>query len=305
MLKGYTGNKLISIKDIYLSIIFSLLLFLCMIPSFSNIGKLLIQIISTIVLSSAVSLISFRFNNGLKVMALALNIFLLILLLSALSWQIVVQIKNYIDGVTYHGWIHMFYYDKLMTIGLVYFSVNVVYAILRLNKIYRLNDSFLKDFINFFNVSGRGFILYYLFFILYSFVIIRGFGSNTSPPNFIPFITIINYIKSQNYEMFMYFLGNLFLFTPLGFYTIVIKPKYHLLFMLLLPITISSAIELSQLIFKNGNCDIDDVILNSIGFYLGVLIKLATDKIISKKTGGSEKTIFVWKPYSIFNYKIK
>ena len=61
---------------------------------------------------------------------------------------------------------------------------------------------------------------------------------------------------------------------------------------LLLAPVLSLAIELSQLLLKNGNFDVDDIILNSLGFYLGYCILLIFDKIRSIITKGAEKTIF-------------
>lgn len=303
MLRRYIGNESIDKKDILLSIVFSFLLMLCVYPSFLNTGKLIFQIISTVVLSSSVSFAALHIKNGLKIIAIALNIFFVVLIFYAFGWQIILQIKNSIHAEPFNGWINTFYYDKSMTIGIAWFSVTTVFTILRLIINSNKNNSYEKDFINFFNISSRGFILYYAILLFYSFVLIRDIGSNSSEANFIPFNTIVEYANYRNYEMFMYFFGNLLLFTPFGFYTIVIKQKNRFVNLLMLPILISSVIEFSQLLFKSGNCDIDDVILNSLGFYLGVLIKVLADKIISKGNNRSDKTIFVWLPYSLFSLK--
>lgn len=305
MLKGYSGNISLSSNDIIFSLLFSFLLFLCAVPSFLSIGKLLLQISSTIALASIVSLVAYKIKNGLKIMAMALNIFIVVLVISALVWEAILQIQNITNGGSFSDWIYMFYYDKSMTVGIVCFSVIAVFTLLRLKRNNYNNNSFLKDFTSFFNASSRGFLLYYAVLLFYSFVLIRRIGAYSSLANFIPFNTITGYIRSQNYEMFMYFFGNLLLFTPFGFYAMTIRHKKHFTILLLLPIILSTSIELSQLVLKNGNCDIDDVILNSFGFYLGVLIKIAVDKVIVRKTGGSEKTVFVWQQYSIFSLKVK
>jgi len=292
-------------KEILLSALLFFLLMLCVYPSFSNIGKLFLQITSAIFLPSIVSLIVLRIKNGLKIMALALNIFIAFWIVFAIGWEIFLQIRNHIEGVTFNGWIHFFYYDKSMTIGLVWFSIMTIFTLFRMKNKRFKNDINIKDYISFFNSSSRGFIIYYLLLLFYSFVIIRDLGSRPSIPNFIPFHMIIQYIKIHNYETFMVFFGNLLLFTPFGFYTKVIKNKTNFFVILLLPVIISSAIELSQLILKNGNCDIDDVLLNSMGFYLGILVKISIDKIVSRKTCGAEKTVFIWQHYSLFSLRVR
>jgi glycopeptide antibiotics resistance protein len=214
------------------------------------------------------------------------------------------QVQHYISGGSFKGWIHFFYYDKSMTIGLVWVTMLLLITSLKITNGRYRNKTATKDYISFFNTSSRGFIIYYFLLLFYSFVIIRDFDSQHSIPNFIPFHMIIQYAKVHDYEVFMIFFGNLLLFTPFGFYTKVITQKYHFS-ILMLPVIISSVIELSQLILNNGNCDIDDVILNSFGFYFGIFIKNSVDKIVSRTTGGSEKTLFVWLPYSLFNLSVR
>jgi len=305
MRNSYKGKVSIAKKDILLAVVFFILLMLCVYPSFSNIGKLLLQIISTVVLSSMVSLIALRVKNGLKIMTLAFNIFIFFWIAFAIGWELFLQIRNHTEGVKFSGWIHFFYYDKSMTIGLVWFSIMTIFTSFRMKKKSFKNEMAVKDYVSFFNASSRGFIIYYLLLLFYSFVIIRDLGSRPSVPNFIPFHMIIQYARIHDYETFMVFFGNLLLFTPFGFYTKVIKNNTHFIVLLLLPVIISSIIEISQLILKNGNCDIDDVILNSMGFYLGVFIKLIADKIVVKITAGSEKTLFVWQPYSLLSLKLR
>ncbi|NLB36882.1 MAG: VanZ family protein [Clostridiales bacterium] len=59
-----------------------------------------------------------------------------------------------------------------------------------------------------------------------------------------------------------------------------------------MPIILSSSIEYFQHILQNGICDIDDVILNCLGFYLGVLLFKAFNQIRRIITKGEETTIF-------------
>ena len=291
-------------KDKLLSFAFAWLLLLSIIPSFISTGKLLFQIVSTIVLSSLISYAAYKVENGSRIIALAFNYFLAFWVLFAFCRQTLLQIQNYTNGGSFRGWINFFYYDKSMTIGIVWLTILVVFTALGSKNIQYRNKKAAMDYTSFFNTTSRGFIIFYLLLLLYSFVIIRGFDAHYSAPNFIPFRMIIEYARIRDYRMFMIFFGNLLLFTPFGFYTKVITHKSRFS-EVLMPVIISSVIELSQLLFKNGNCDLDDVILNSAGFYLGILIKLSADKIICKKSAGAEKTMFEWLPYPLFNLSLR
>lgn len=94
--------------------------------------------------------------------------------------------------------------------------------------------------------------------------------------NLIPFKTILGYLSeglgTSPSVSLGNVLGNIVMFIPLGVYLkIFLKDKRW--FVSFLWIFISTvAIELIQFILKIGVCDIDDVILNSIGGLTGILI---------------------------------
>lgn len=91
--------------------------------------------------------------------------------------------------------------------------------------------------------------------------------------NLVPFKTIINYINeliSHNINVgtvLQNLLGNLILFMPMALFAILLLPKgtsklkKYVGFVLLIV-----AVELIQGITRTGFCDIDDVMLNTIGF---------------------------------------
>lgn len=67
--------------------------------------------------------------------------------------------------------------------------------------------------------------------------------------------------------------GNILIFTPLGFLIPTIKPNLNkIVKVTLIGFFVSLSIEVLQ-IFTMGNvCDIDDVILNTIGSFIGIVI---------------------------------
>ncbi len=293
MHKQYSKNICFTKKDILSSLIFALLFILSVYPSFVNTGKLTVQIVLTCFLSSLVVIFSLIIKVNIRIIALSIDMFLAVFIIIAIVWQIVMQIENIMQGATFDRWIYLFYFDKPLSVGLVWFTVIIIFTLIRIFKKYPESRDSTYEYDMFFNIASRGFFIYYALLLIYSFILIRSPVYDVSDSNFIPFRTMQTY--NYNYEIFMYFFGNLLYFTPAGFYIKVIKNRIKPLVFILLPITISASIELSQLIFKNGNCDIDDVILNSIGFYLGFAVKSIMDYIILKRTSGSVKTVFNWK----------
>ena len=88
----------------------------------------------------------------------------------------------------------------------------------------------------------------------------------------------------MDYERLVLFLGNIAIFVPLGFLLCHRLNRGVLrIVLVLLPFVLSTAIEISQYYFGMGHPDIDDVILNVIGFYIGVLLKILFDKVFALK----------------------
>lgn len=64
-------------------------------------------------------------------------------------------------------------------------------------------------------------------------------------------------------------LNNIFLFVPLGMILTRIRPRWSTV---LMPVLISTAIEISQYILRRGFFEFDDIISNSLGGLIGFLI---------------------------------
>ena len=77
--------------------------------------------------------------------------------------------------------------------------------------------------------------------------------------------------------------GNFLLFLPLGFFLRYFFTKMPSSRIFLLAVFISIAIELLQLVFHAGVCDIDDVILNGIGALAGIYLYTSINKVLRFK----------------------
>lgn len=92
--------------------------------------------------------------------------------------------------------------------------------------------------------------------------------------NFIPFKTIAYYLSSgQSYHIVLTnLLGNILAFCPMVFLLpMLISKRRKMIYTLFITVLIGLSIEVSQLIFMLGSCDIDDMILYICGGILGYL----------------------------------
>ena len=109
--------------------------------------------------------------------------------------------------------------------------------------------------------------------------------------NLIPFKTIKIFFNGwrnglvSTHDAYINLLGNVFAFSPFAFFLPLISKKKTNIFKFTATIfLIVTAIEISQFILRTGYCDIDDLILNSIGAVLLYLI-LHTDFFRRRITG--------------------
>ena len=137
-----------------------------------------------------------------------------------------------------------------------------------------LNTNYYKEFYYRF---WKGFTPTFLITFLYCFA--RKPNCVERTINLIPFKRalpyFINFIKHPNstFENPLFFFGNIIFFIPLPFiinsFFPKLKTKYSALIGFLIPILIESY----QYIFSCGDVDIDDLILNWIGFGIGLMIQ--------------------------------
>ncbi len=100
---------------------------------------------------------------------------------------------------------------------------------------------------------------------------------NNSQINLIPFQTLDNYFSLRDVAgyrsiSFINLLGNIFLFTPLGFLTPILWKRFQSTsYILLLGFLVTLCIESIQL-FIGRSTDVDDMILNILGVLVGFFI---------------------------------
>lgn len=95
--------------------------------------------------------------------------------------------------------------------------------------------------------------------------------------NVIPFQTIKGYLFSRHHFnsdiWFKNLFGNIVLFMPIGFFLPMLHTSFRrILKLIFTTILLITAVELTQMLTRVGSFDIDDIILNTFGALLGLVI---------------------------------
>ncbi len=105
--------------------------------------------------------------------------------------------------------------------------------------------------------------------------------------NLVLFKEIIRFIKYHK-ELGMTavltnIVGNIVCFIPFGYMLPMLSTKTRKLFLVcLVSLELSVVIELTQLIFKVGSFDVDDLVLNTLGGFIGFLLYRLANRMIGK-----------------------
>lgn len=279
-------NKL---KKIFTQGLLSVFLILSVVPGFELIGNLFLQGFVTIVCTLIIILSAdFLLKANAASVSNSLVISVLFWVFFALYKQFELHLKN--NDKSFR-WLMNFYYDKPALIFVVLF-ICVLYYVFKL--MISKNDSFVSDYKIFIKRTSILVLVYYSVILIYSFFLIREITFMRPEFNIKPFAMIeFTFTRGYiDYELIFLFLGNIAIFLPLGVFASAFTRNR--LIIILLPIIVSSGIEISQYFLGNGHPDVDDFMLNVIGFYMGVGIKTILDCLVHKFTKGKFSSFFLF-----------
>ncbi len=125
-------------------------------------------------------------------------------------------------------------------------------------------------------------IISFILFIIYLIILINvlfldaryGRITGLKGYNLEPFRTIKNYLKYSGTNAIMTnIFGNILAFMPLGFFVpILFRRTRFFILMILISGFVSLAVEVLQYHYAVGSFDVDDIILNTLGGFIGYLI---------------------------------
>lgn len=285
--KKLTKNR---IGEFLCLISFSVLLSAAVIPGFRLIGNLMLQVLATVASVLCVLFVTDRSLITPRKASIGLILSCSFWICLAFYKQIALHIKYRIKSA---NWVFVFYYDKPALLFVLMVTVILFYSALFLKK---YDDSgFISSYKAFQKNTFVLFLVFYVMIFLYGFVIIRHPGIEVTPPNFVPFQVIRQtfFTGKFDYENVTLFFGNIFIFFPMGVIAklVLMKKKRPLLY--LFPVVVSTSIEVLQLFLRCGHFDVDDILLNVFGYFLGVLTVSILNKITTEITGGRFNTLFI------------
>lgn len=276
-------------REIFFEILCAVCISLCVIPGYLLLGNLIAQVFAS-AFSCLIFLIIF---DLLKIKPNVISHSLVVMTVFWVGVALYKQVSLHITSKDFSfEWLHLFYYDRPAMLFVVMFTC-LIYFIAKL--IVKQNDrNYVTEYGKFIKTTTICFIVYYTIILIYCFILVRDITFTRPTPNLIPLKMIVGTFSLGriDYELFFLFLGNIAIFLPLGVFVSALTRNK--IFLAVFPLILSVCIEISQYLLGNGHPDIDDVILNVLGFYLGILIKLGIDFILFKASNGKFKSLFMF-----------
>ncbi|MDY2987953.1 MAG: VanZ family protein [Peptoniphilus sp.] len=125
------------------------------------------------------------------------------------------------------------------------------------------------------SIFNIGILLYVLVLLI---ILFRGFNQRMDERAYsiIPFKTIYNYMSAIDKRTIRFvvdnIIGNIVLFVPFGMYLESFRYESKLIGKVYIILISSCIVESIQVIFKVGIFDIDDILLNTIGGTIGIVV---------------------------------
>jgi len=96
-------------------------------------------------------------------------------------------------------------------------------------------------------------------------------GLHTGPPNLVPFKTIVPQVMGQGNHLIdsVNLMGNIILFTPIGLLAPLVFRSISWQKAFILGVVTGLTFEVTEVIFRVGIFDVDDVLLNAFGIMVG------------------------------------
>ncbi|MFF3022229.1 VanZ family protein [Gottfriedia sp. NPDC057948] len=159
-----------------------------------------------------------------------------------------------------------------------------VLLVLLVNTLINIVQSCIKGREMYISKLGFGVFTLSYIVVIYSILFSRNSLGNHYTSNYLPFKTILSYLKSEADYIYILsnLIGNIVIFIPLGYIVyFYFNRKIKGANCLLLSLVLIIILEYLQKIFVVGSLDVDDLILNFIGVLIGIRLLV---KIISIKT---------------------
>jgi glycopeptide antibiotics resistance protein len=143
-----------------------------------------------------------------------------------------------------------------------------------------------NNFKYFYYVFWKSFTPLYFFTLIIEFLRKPGVGLTTNYKLFNgTFIMLKAIIKNPNinFEPYLLFFGNIIIFIPLPLILSAFLKKIKPYQLILIGLAVPFIVEGYQYVFKCGDVDIDDIVLNWFGYFIGMILYLIIKKRLLEK----------------------
>lgn len=146
-------------------------------------------------------------------------------------------------------------------------------------------------FHNFREINKKALILFILYLFALSYITIFNRSEGHSTQILLHFDSINEALRMRSIDPLNHLLLNIALFVPLGFLFPLLLPHKldHILYVGPLGLMMSTIIEATQMFLKIGQCDIEDIVANTAGAVIGLLLFKLLKPIIVKDTDEDEE----------------
>lgn len=127
---------------------------------------------------------------------------------------------------------------------------------------------------NFRELNKTVLVLFLLYLLILGYVTIFSRQGRTQTDILLSFDSIEKAISSRSFEPLQHLWANVMLFIPLGALFAAIDPPRLARFEIILPLgmLLTTLIETTQLLLRLGQCDLEDLVANTLGACLGLLV---------------------------------
>ena len=261
--------------------VFGMLFYYALQPAFSSTGVFVLQLAGVALLGGALALLGLALAGGLRACGIGIMLFLA----CTVGWAIYAHWQEQKAQGAPVSWLYIINFDKPMAVLIAVMSAYIVVCFARLLlPMPCIDQSARINFRSFFRIVGLGLIGFLCLVMFYGFFLIRMGNTSQRGLNLIP----LRMLETEG----IVFLGNIFLFFPLGF---LLRGLFQRKAWVSIAIcaAFSLLMEICQWVFAIGRSDIDDLLLNTLGGVLGVLVIIILGALRRKITKGTEGSDFL------------
>lgn len=135
---------------------------------------------------------------------------------------------------------------------------------------------------NFRRIDKKMLVLFLLYLFVVGYITIYGRDGTSNDTSIrMEFAALRQALQTRSLEPLQHLWLNIVLFLPLGFFFPLMEPKTlnHVSYVIPIGLMVSTLIETIQMVLRIGQCDVEDILGNTLGAFLGILLYKVSSRI--------------------------